>query len=467
MTTTVSLDQSTTVETTVQETQTVIVQGVLDVLVTSTTSSSLSSSSITSEPSTISTIRSLSTLTALASSLSSSTVIQSSSSPSSLTSSANSGIRQFKVTNNTNYTNIGLVIGIPVAVIGVCLLIFGVWYYFHRKSNKEAKTSDMLKHYFHDEYKWKATPSPDPGSQYSFNESMRGVYKVRAKVPHNSAETLTENPAIYEKFANSEISLKDPHVDQVNSKWTLNSPLSKWFMNHTRVSSPTPRESIKVSPFSPVVALKEFKLHKSKRSEVVEKSPVSPCFPQPSYFPGSSHTMSHSVSIDRSETTNQTVPVNTETDSVPKLKLDKHRKAGPKNSKTKTLKRLTFSDKPLPSRPSPSNSSSQAITSASLKDFEKIVSQRANTTTPVVDHSKYKDENIYVAITNYRKALADELNINKGEHFKILASHTDGWCLVEKVDVHGSILLDNEVGHYINEGRGVVPEMCLAKLPNV
>ena len=79
---------------------------------------------------------------------------------------------------------------------------------------------------------------------------------------------------------------------------------------------------------------------------------------------------------------------------------------------------------------------------------------------------------IYVVVKEYIPKLDDEIRINVGEYVRILATHTDGWCLVEKCSREGgsTSVVDPEIykesfdefrGKYLNEDRGIVPGDCL------
>ncbi|CEP64310.1 Fus1p LALA0_S11e01222g [Lachancea lanzarotensis] len=76
---------------------------------------------------------------------------------------------------------------------------------------------------------------------------------------------------------------------------------------------------------------------------------------------------------------------------------------------------------------------------------------------------------IHHVVRNYEHKLSDEISIRRHEHVRLLARHTDGWCLVEKCKSDGRPLNDNEGPErsnidgkfYLNEFRGIVPGVCL------
>ncbi|KAM3161416.1 Fus1 [Lachancea thermotolerans] len=80
-------------------------------------------------------------------------------------------------------------------------------------------------------------------------------------------------------------------------------------------------------------------------------------------------------------------------------------------------------------------------------------------------------DEVYIVIRNYSPRLMDEITVQVGEHVKLLAKHTDGWCLVEKCDSLGNPLCEassdqQEIGgeFYLNESRGIIPGVCLNKV---
>ncbi|CAI6409304.1 BBF_HP2_G0005320.mRNA.1.CDS.1 [Saccharomyces cerevisiae] len=87
---------------------------------------------------------------------------------------------------------------------------------------------------------------------------------------------------------------------------------------------------------------------------------------------------------------------------------------------------------------------------------------------PLTPNSKYNGEasvqlgKTYTVIQDYEPRLTDEIRISLGEKVKILATHTDGWCLVEKCNTQkGSIHVSVDDKRYLNEDRGIVPGDCL------
>jgi nuclear fusion protein len=348
--------------------------------------------------------------------------------------------------SSTDGTNIGLVVGIPVAIIGTALIVFGIWFYLKQRRNKSKKADETLKNYYDEKYNYKMSPV---GEQYS-PYRLKSTYQVESNKAHysNNSPALSNLNSNYKSYNQSDYSLKKPRTGRPNSSWNLNTPLSKWFVKHSQVSGNSSRASLSTGPKTPMTILKEFKLSNlrtknGKPIAVNERSPILPHFPENAYHPyhsnhrRMSNTSSGSIS-------NQAVENDFTHLKVPKL-----------NPITNNKKRNL--NKPLPEKP-PRTVSSSSVT---LSGLEQRVYERMVPATPVM-RKNFADNYIYKVILEYNKNLADELTIERGEHVKILARHRDGWCLVEKCDSKGQSLVDGS--DYINDGRGLIPEMCLTML---
>lgn len=113
--------------------------------------------------------------------------------------------------------------------------------------------------------------------------------------------------------------------------------------------------------------------------------------------------------------------------------------------------------------------------SISGHDLQKITDEKSLPLTPGNDfkntsHAKSEVGHVCKVAQNYKAILADEIDIQIGEFVLILATHTDGWCLVEKCTEDGtskSYLKTGETAtdandkHYLNGDRGIVPGDCL------
>lgn len=390
MTSTVTIDFKTTKTLTVSETKTLIIQGIqelqLNIIDTMTDDSGITLINKQSNPS--STISTFTTKVTSSSTLSSS--------------SSTAVVSLFKTTSSsTSNKNIGLIIGIPIGIIGLILFSFCIWFYFKRKQNKLNSTDEILRDHYDENYNYKISPNNVEFSPYKFKSNTT-----------NSSFTINNNEKNSDEDKNNivRMSLNEPEV-LPKSNWNLNTPLSKWFISKHNNLNDSSRSSLSTGPRSPMIVLKEFKL----KNLNFDRN-ILPTFPDQVYKTDNNE----SNDIISRQTVKQ------EYKSIP-IKLNPI----PLNKKT--------NNKPLPRVPYLLSSKSQ------LEGLEQKIA-------PI----------IYKVVKPYDKNLADEVSIFQNEYVKILSSHTDGWCLIEKCNRYGEIHSNNAT--YINENRGVVPEKCLEKL---
>ncbi|SCU98991.1 LAME_0G01354g1_1 [Lachancea meyersii CBS 8951] len=120
--------------------------------------------------------------------------------------------------------------------------------------------------------------------------------------------------------------------------------------------------------------------------------------------------------------------------------------------------------KPLPLTPKSRQASENLVLEVDGCESNKVVS--ATSASDVGLHR------IHVVVRSYTQKLTDEITVRPHEHVRLLARHTDGWCLVEKCKPSGSPLHENEDPQhvnidgefYLNEYRGIVPGVCLKEV---
>ncbi|GAV48552.1 hypothetical protein ZYGR_0K00570 [Zygosaccharomyces rouxii] len=111
--------------------------------------------------------------------------------------------------------------------------------------------------------------------------------------------------------------------------------------------------------------------------------------------------------------------------------------------------------------------------------LQEVTDKKPLPLTPGKDvRSDYSSErlqmgHVYKVVQDYKAMLADEIDIQVGEFALILATHTDGWCLVEKCTEDGTsksylktgqtVTNANDRG-YLNSDRGIIPGDCLDDL---
>ncbi|KAH3673290.1 hypothetical protein WICMUC_003750 [Wickerhamomyces mucosus] len=459
MTTITTLESSTTITSLVQITETAIVKGVLDIsieldsLSTKDRGSGITfdNKAVSSEPSTISTLFSTSTSTSKIASSTSSTTI--SSNNTSTTATSLFGSTFLENSSSTNTSNIGLIVGLPVAIVGSILVVVGLVYYYKQRRKNASKLDQSSKQAYHEKLNYKTSPIRDRNSPYiktTFQIKPPNQYLTRNMTgATDSMDTLSNQPNNH-----SELSLEN--LPKPNPRWSLNSPLSRWFAKPGSMNSiVSSRASLSTGQFSPILTLKEFKLKRSQKSEniITKQTPVVPRYPEISYK-GSYSSLS-SAELDKLKSHSR------ESSEGTIVQQELTTGAPPKPPKLQTIPNSKKSYKPLPPiKNIYKNGNLKSSASSSLEGLETKVYERMIPTTPRIDISKYTNPSIYKVVKSYEKNLSDELDIQKGDYLKILARHTDGWCLVEKVDSLGDIIVKSS-NEYLNEGRGVVPEVCL------
>lgn len=262
---------------------------------------------------------------------------------------------------------------------------------------------------------------------------------------------------------------KSCSLDDKTRKWTYQSPLSRWFLrNSTYVEDGL---TLPISINTPTFQLKQLKILsriqkdyvgsgyclEDERSPILEKSgATSQCegnagsgeIQHPDEeAPHSSLSNFYGAVEEKSPhlalTSNPTVTL----DPKPHGKLQKRKKRN--NRRLRKHLKQVGNVKPLPLLPKNSN-----------EVIELVVGK------------------IYAVTEKYESKLVDEINISMGEYVKVLATHTDGWCLAEKCEKDGlcsSFLNKSDEKrsgtrpnrsdeNYLNVCRGIIPGCCLKEV---
>ncbi|CCH43787.1 Nuclear fusion protein [Wickerhamomyces ciferrii] len=462
---TTTLDISSTITSTLLVTQTQVVKGIMDLYVDKSINNGITLDAKDTDPiSTVSTIRTASTTKGpLASAAASHMGIGSN-----LFSDASSE-------SSSDNSKIGLAIGIPIAIVGSIIIVVVLYLYLRYRRNSSKDKNDQLQSYYDEKYNYRISPV-----QNSSPLNLRTTYQIKTdslqsqQQPYPSqfdAQSSTIVPNTY-----SIPSIKNiPQGQDNNTKWQT--PIQKWFnLTKSAVSSRASLSTGIFSPRTPGIPLREFNLKKQyphndndeDMGQYNEKSPILPSFPEKSYMGTNNystpkrlkeqhHTPSNSIESSPNGSIRTQVVQAHDTTRREVVNLQ-HPLQNPKTQKALKNKATMNNNtgKPLPKVPS--TVSEHSI--KSLVGLEQVVLERMIPTTPMVDFAKYKNNKIYKVSQSYERNLADELSIIKGDLVKILARHTDGWCLVEKCDKDGNALFQN-TNRYINDGRGVIPELCL------
>lgn len=282
------------------------------------------------------------------------------------------------------------------------------------------------------------------------------IYHIDSKMPS------TNNLVSGSKMSTSHPSSSDSPLRKPSGKWSYQSPLSRWFLRSSTYLQDG--LTLPMSIKTPTVQLKQLKILSRFNKEYAdscqflddEKSPILDKMDD-----GSPHYQ----------------------DSVPSV-LGTEEEIGQKSSSVLygTIDPQTFEvregvnphDKsvrldPVPTNLDKGNRKRKERRQSRLRQHLKQVSEVKPL--PVIPKRKsdgrFQLGRVYKVVRQYTARLPDEISIDSGEYVKMLASHTDGWCLVEKCNADGDSNFkgddkkDINDKSYLNDDRGIIPGDCL------
>lgn len=279
------------------------------------------------------------------------------------------------------------------------------------------------------------------------------IYHIRSEIP--STNTLPrETPSLSNSSPGSRP--RPANLELPLHKWRYQSPLSSWFLrNSTYLGGDDEQINAGGTIVTPTVQLKQLKILSRINKDYADESELmqnekSPILEKTTYDDDQLEAYGQlGAEIARIPSSVVYGTVNSDnagSDSLlnAKIKVKRKRKERRQSKLGYHLQEIS-KKKPLPLIPSKKSSEASA--------------------------EKMKVGNVYKVVQNYRGCLADEIDIEVGEFLLILATHTDGWCLVEKCTEDGTSksflrsgqinLLDANDKHYLNNDRGIVPGDCL------
>lgn len=419
---------------------------------------------------------------------------------------------------------IGLSIGLPIGIFCLCLAIFLCYFYFMKKSITQSHipisasgTPDThngwLSSIFHGNsknYDIEKEALNEKGWPFGPQMSSKIQYKISKPVPQHiltpkkvadilpqTGSTQNINTYLYSKPPNiyhigsslshtpSSSNLDKNYIDGRDSslskphRWNYDSPLSGWFLRgSTYFKDKSNILSATTSKMTPTIQLKKLKIisriHSDHNDKQMYENESSPILEKSSYSRSTSTSISTSDSSPNEKV--EKVDIVHEDDST-KQKNDS-RLYGAIEPQTLDPKQdgdmENFEDIHLENVPKTRNKTSSKKQRKFRRHLDKVSRSKPLPLTPDSKNCKLVNglviSRVYHVAQDYSPRLADEIQINKGEYVKILASHTDGWCLVEKCSIDGTvnskIVLESEKydiddKQYLNEDRGIVPSDCL------
>ncbi|SCW03034.1 LAFE_0G01486g1_1 [Lachancea fermentati] len=347
-----------------------------------------------------------------------------------------------------------------------------------------------------------------------------GIQHIQSELPSSSSAQF-----------NVSSGQNDPENFSRARNWNYESPLSRWFLTKSTYLQDQVMPSLK----TPTVKLKHLRIlsrvgkHNvqsilvDEKSPILEKkaSPLSASPPQegssrldPLVFRSSSLKCNKPDFNGKSQETDNTqrdshlfttaefakynpyskklvlsTVIKPQTIDDPKLDISTRMiKSVPKNTRIKDghqrfdikekplEKYLTKigTDKPLPKTPKSALVSEDPNIIKNIigaKFQSKSLAKNENNEDTEDNNATEKLSDISVVVREYTPRLVDEIHITHGEYVRVLARHTDGWCLIEKCKRDGTLIKKNDVQHdhidgkhYLNDYRGIVPGVCLRAL---
>lgn len=288
----------------------------------------------------------------------------------------------------------------------------------------------------------------------------------------NDLDKVTDiNEITYEKYR---------YDKRDGKKWEYNSPLSKWFLRSSvylkdRNITTTSLNEL-ASKLTPTVQLKHLKIlnrvnkgysndgtsYESERSPILEK-------PHHYISDGMANNQSHGSIVE-----SLLLPLPQSSKELNTSKIQNRRSFIYDSIGPQVLDALDRSQSEVTILPVP--------TQKRLNKSQKISASAYNKELPLTPHTEVKtgqeieDDHeedkvtsgkIYQVVQPYSPRLTDEIHVTPGEYVRILVTHTDGWCLVEKCNMDGASksLIDANYNikdkKYLNDDRGIIPSECL------
>ncbi|AMD19513.1 HCL638Wp [Eremothecium sinecaudum] len=356
---------------------------------------------------------------------------------------------------------IGLSIGLPIGVFLIGLIIVAVFVYYRKRSYDEDDPPSKFQNWLlsvSDKSRKKPFLDLEPGSHERFGEDGHIKYKISRKeppAPYFKAPYHTgvfsdpvENDTAIEKYLYSKPrTIPETKETKRKSNWVYESPLSRWFLSKSIFQqSPTgPTRDYSSSNRdikTPTVQLRSFKLLNKVRRDEAPK-------PTTAYYSG---IVTHNEDVWEP-------PVST----IPTPASQIAGTTAPQFSPfamPPTIPHSVPGIRSYESTPKPSPDVTVMLpmndSSSALEDTDINVKEKSST-----------GEELPIAkvIKSFHPRLLDEIRLDVGETVRVLAKHSDGWCLVEKCDPlapHDKIDTESiSDSNYLNDYRGIVPLMCL------
>lgn len=288
------------------------------------------------------------------------------------------------------------------------------------------------------------------------------IYHIDSKMPSTNNLANGSKVSVNGSHSLSSSTGANP-LRRPSRKWSYQSPLSRWFLRSSTYLQDG--LSLPMSIKTPTVQLKQLKILSRVNKEYVnswqfaddEKSPILDRMDDrsddqgtlPSTMAGEDGVIQNPPSVLYGAIDPQTFEVRDEA-----ITGDRSMKLGPvpsnveKGGKKRRQRRQSRLRQHL-----------QQI--SNVKPLPVIPKSSCGS------HGRFQIGRVYEVVQEYKARLTDEICIEIGEFVKMLATHTDGWCLVEKCTKDGTTKSlcedrkDINDKSYLNDDRGIIPGDCL------
>ncbi|KAL6947377.1 hypothetical protein ACO0QE_002260 [Hanseniaspora vineae] len=231
-------------------------------------------------------------------------------------------------------------------------------------------------------------------------------------------------------------------------KWNYSSPLSKWFLRSSTYLAESSRASPQYGSENPNTFATE-----DERSPILNKSKMPKQYHANN---GTFNRISKKLSVikdDQPQTKFELQKINGNAFSEIKRKKQLMMQKNLKMKQTFTTLSKHLDEvalcKPLPLEPSKNpimpKRNEQRLENFRTSTYEETLA-------------------MYEVTREYKPRLLDELYIIPGEYVTVLATHTDGWCLVERANYFEKMTSNIDGEDYLNSNRGIVPMECLKQI---
>ncbi|CCH58305.1 hypothetical protein TBLA_0A05120 [Henningerozyma blattae CBS 6284] len=430
--------------------------------------------------------------------------------------------------NSGNSGIVGLAIGLPIGIFCICLILVMLYFYFKKShaqkmsqfysprninNNSQTPHSNWISEFLYGNntplYSSKGL-YPMTGKDWAPHEGVSAKIKYHISQPVIPEEHIQSPRDIISKEKNKEINqnmylnntshiskkfIRTPRtitgqylpselpLELEKTEESLDMTMARWFQNGTTyiknysfalpTALKTPTIQLKKMNFLNNIEKGFVDLEKDQYYD--ERSPI--LSEADTNIPSKYDSLFKNDNISSLEvsTKHESITYGTIKEQVLEIATPKNAKMGhlidtniidvkniPKKKKKSKRRKKYLESKPLPLTPNSKliKDNNDNNNNSEFKEIKKSI----------VGTDEFKPGAVCRVVEEYSPILKEEIHLYVGEFVKILTTHTDGWCIVEKCHFDGSTktLINFEKTDisgmdYLNEDRGIVPGKVLRK----